>query len=67
MHHAVQRKDSCQCRQRERGRTSLADIILEMKLMVKGFPGVKALDANLIVERGEIHRLIGKMARVNLR
>ena len=40
---------------------------LEFQNVTMEFPGVKALDANLIVERGEIHRLIGKMARVNLR
>ena len=39
----------------------LADIILEMKSITKEFPGVKALDnVNLVVERGEIHALIGE-------
>lgn len=37
------------------------DIILEMKSITKEFPGVKALDnVNLVVERGEIHALIGE-------
>jgi len=39
----------------------LGDIILEMKSITKEFPGVKALDnVNLVVERGEIHALIGE-------
>jgi putative multiple sugar transport system ATP-binding protein len=39
----------------------LSDIILEMKSITKEFPGVKALDnVNLVVERGEIHALIGE-------
>jgi putative multiple sugar transport system ATP-binding protein len=39
----------------------LADTILEMKSITKEFPGVKALDnVNLVVERGEIHALIGE-------
>ena len=36
-------------------------MILEMKNITKVFPGVKALDdVNLVVERGEIHALIGE-------
>lgn len=39
----------------------MADYILEMKNIVKEFPGVKALDnVNLCVERGEIHALVGE-------
>jgi len=39
----------------------LADVILEMQSITKEFPGVKALDnVNLVVERGEIHALIGE-------
>ncbi|MCC8045307.1 MAG: sugar ABC transporter ATP-binding protein [Clostridiales bacterium] len=39
----------------------MGDIILEMKSITKEFPGVKALDdVNLVVERGEIHALIGE-------
>ncbi len=39
----------------------MADTILEMKNITKEFPGVKALDnVNLVVERGEIHALIGE-------
>ena len=39
----------------------MADVILEMKNITKVFPGVKALDnVNLVVERGEIHALIGE-------
>lgn len=39
----------------------MADVILEMKGITKEFPGVKALDnVNLVVERGEIHALIGE-------
>ena len=39
----------------------MADIILEMKSITKEFPGVKALEnVNLVVERGEIHALIGE-------
>ena len=40
---------------------SLAKILLEMKNIVKTFPGVKALDnVNLKVEEGEIHALVGE-------
>ena len=39
----------------------MSDIILEMRNITKEFPGVKALDnVNLVVERGEIHALIGE-------
>ena len=39
----------------------MGDTILEMKSITKEFPGVKALDnVNLVVERGEIHALIGE-------
>ena len=39
----------------------MADIILEMRNITKEFPGVKALDnVNMVVERGEIHALIGE-------
>ncbi|MEE1305753.1 MAG: sugar ABC transporter ATP-binding protein [Agathobacter sp.] len=39
----------------------MSDIILEMKSITKEFPGVKALDnVNLVVEKGEIHALIGE-------
>ena len=39
----------------------MADIILEMKNIVKEFPGVKALDnVNLKVKRGTIHALVGE-------
>ena len=39
----------------------MADIILEMRNITKEFPGVKALDnVNLVVERGEIHALVGE-------
>lgn len=39
----------------------MADYILEMKNILKEFPGVKALDnVNLQVERGEIHALVGE-------
>lgn len=39
----------------------MGDIILEMKSITKEFPGVKALDnVNLVVERSEIHALIGE-------
>ncbi len=39
----------------------MSDVILEMKSITKEFPGVKALDnVNLVVERGEIHALIGE-------
>ena len=39
----------------------MADVILEMRSITKEFPGVKALDnVNLVVERGEIHALIGE-------
>ena len=42
-------------------RCSLADIILEMKNIVKEYPGVKALNnVNFKVARGEIHALIGE-------
>ena len=37
------------------------DIILEMRHIVKEFPGVRALnDVNLVVKRGEIHALCGE-------
>lgn len=39
----------------------MADYILEMKNIVKEFPGIKALNhVNLQVERGEIHALVGE-------
>lgn len=39
----------------------MSDYILEMKNIVKEFPGVKALDGvNLKVKKGEIHALIGE-------
>ncbi|MDE7248430.1 MAG: ATP-binding cassette domain-containing protein, partial [Lachnospiraceae bacterium] len=39
----------------------MGDTILEMKSITKEFQGVKALDnVNLVVERGEIHALIGE-------
>lgn len=39
----------------------MADYILEMKNIVKEFPGVRALDnVNLKVERGEIHAVVGE-------
>lgn len=39
----------------------MSDIILEMKNIVKEYPGVKALnDVNFKVERGEIHALVGE-------
>ena len=39
----------------------MADKILVMKNITKEFPGVKALDnVNLVVERGEIHALVGE-------
>ncbi|WP_099467383.1 multiple monosaccharide ABC transporter ATP-binding protein [Konateibacter massiliensis] len=39
----------------------MAKIILEMKNIIKTFPGVKALDnVNLKVEEGEIHALVGE-------
>ena len=39
----------------------MADYILEMKNIVKEFPGVKALNnVNLAVKRGEIHALCGE-------
>jgi len=39
----------------------LAKVLLEMKNIVKTFPGVKALDnVNLQVEEGEIHALVGE-------
>ena len=39
----------------------MAKILLEMKNIVKTFPGVKALDnVNLQVEEGEIHALVGE-------
>ena len=39
----------------------MAKILLEMKNIVKTFPGVKALDnVNLRVEEGEIHALVGE-------
>ncbi|MDF2487074.1 MAG: ATP-binding cassette protein, partial [Herbinix sp.] len=40
---------------------NLADYILEMKNIVKEFPGVRALDnVNLKVARGEIHAVVGE-------
>ncbi len=48
-------------RYRKKEESRLADVILEMKNITKEFPGVKALDnVNLVVERGEIHALIGE-------
>lgn len=39
----------------------MADVILEMKDIIKKFSGVKALDhVNLKVERGEVHALVGE-------
>ena len=39
----------------------MAKVLLEMKNIVKTFPGVKALDnVNLQVEEGEIHALVGE-------
>ena len=39
----------------------MADYILEMRNIVKEFPGVKALNnVNLQIERGEIHALVGE-------
>ena len=39
----------------------MSDYILEMKGIVKEFPGVKALDnVNFKVKRGEIHCLVGE-------
>ncbi len=39
----------------------MADYILEMKNIIKEFPGVKALNnVNLCVKRGEIHALVGE-------
>lgn len=39
----------------------MADYILEMKNIVKEFPGVRALDnVNLKVKRGEIHAVVGE-------
>ncbi|MBE5830444.1 MAG: ATP-binding cassette domain-containing protein [Butyrivibrio sp.] len=39
----------------------MAQILLEMKNIIKTFPGVKALDnVNLQVEQGEIHALVGE-------
>ncbi len=39
----------------------MTDILLEMKNIIKTFPGVKALDnVNLAVEKGEIHALVGE-------
>ena len=41
--------------------TKLAKVLLEMKNIIKEFPGVKALDnVNLQVEEGEIHALVGE-------
>jgi putative multiple sugar transport system ATP-binding protein len=41
--------------------SNLAEYILEMRNIVKEFPGVKALNnVNLKVERGEIHALVGE-------
>jgi putative multiple sugar transport system ATP-binding protein len=42
-------------------RGKVAKILLEMKNIIKEFPGVKALDnVNLQVEQGEIHALVGE-------
>lgn len=39
----------------------MASVILEMKDIVKEFPGVRALNhVNLKVETGEIHALVGE-------
>lgn len=39
----------------------MADVILEMKGIIKEFPGVRALDnVNFCVEKGEIHGLVGE-------
>ena len=39
----------------------MSEYILEMKNIVKEFPGIKALDnVNLKVRRGEIHALVGE-------
>ena len=44
-----------------RGGIRLSDYILEMKSIVKEYPGVKALNnVNFKVERGEIHALVGE-------
>ncbi len=43
------------------GGIELAEIMLEMKNIIKSFSGVKALDnVNLVVEQGEIHALVGE-------
>ncbi len=39
----------------------MSDLILQMKSVSKGFPGVQALDgANLDVRKGEVHLLVGE-------
>ena len=39
----------------------MVNVLLEMKNIVKRFPGVRALDnVNLEVEEGEIHALVGE-------
>ncbi|MDF2614203.1 MAG: sugar transporter ATP-binding protein [Clostridia bacterium] len=43
------------------GGVNLANVLLEMKNITKSFSGVKALDnVNLVVEKGEIHALVGE-------
>jgi len=40
--------------------------VLEMRHISKSFPGVKVLDdVTLQVKPGEVHALMGKMARAN--
>lgn len=42
------------------------DHILEIKNVTKRYPGVVALDnVSLSVRRGEVHALVGEMAREN--
>jgi len=42
--------------------------LLEMRNIVKEFPGVKALDGvSFTLERSEFHSLVGEMARENRR
>ena len=39
----------------------MSDVILEMKNIVKEFPGVKALDGvSLTVRKGSVHALMGE-------
>ena len=46
----------------------MMDYILEMRDVVKTFPGVRALDgAQLCVRPGSVHALMGKTVRENLR